>query len=119
MTPDMVTELLRNLYNASGGTLPPTALASALAGMMWNDRWQDAWQHAGSSADAVIARGGTSEEISDAFNNAFAESLGWSRGDFDRFLDENNFTRDNAREYQEGVDLWEWMASQAKAGGGK
>ena len=43
-----------------------------------------------------------------------ARRLGWTRGDFDRFLDENNFTRDNAREYQEGVDLWDWMVSKGR-----
>jgi hypothetical protein len=109
MTPDMVTELLRNLYSASGGSVPPTAVASAIAGLMWNEHWQSAWDSAFKTSDAVVARGGSDEEISEAFNNAFAEGLGWTRGDFDRFLDENNLTSDNARQYQEGVDLWDWM----------
>ena len=112
MTPDMVTELLRNLYSASGGSVPPTAVASAIAGLMWNEQWQSAWDSAGSAAESVLARGGSSEDVSEAFNNAFADSLGWTRGDFDRFLDENNFTRDSARHHQEGVDLWAWMASR-------
>lgn len=90
MTPDMMTELVRNLYNASAGTLPPTALASAIAAVMWGDRWEDAWQHAGSSTSADVVRGGASEEITAAFNAAFAESLGWTRAEFDRFADDLN-----------------------------
>lgn len=112
MTPDMVTELLRNLYNASGGSVPPTAFASALAGMMWNETWANAWTNAGTAARNAELSGGSVSDMEDAFNQAFAETLGWSRGDFERFLQENNFTNDNAKKYQEGVDLWEWMTKR-------
>lgn len=112
MTPDMVTEVLRNLYNASGGTVPPTAVASAIAAMMWNERWQDAWSAAGSAYEDALARGGSSEDVSEAFNNAFADSLGWTRSEFDIFLRENSFTPDGASKYEESADLWEWMANR-------
>ena len=114
MTPDMVTELLRNLYNASGGTLPPTAVASAIAGMMWNEKWETGWKNAFASAEAARNSGASDEEISNAFHDAFAEGLGWSRADFDRFMHDHNLTRDNASQYQETIDLWDWMASRGK-----
>ena len=111
MTPDMVTELIRNLYNASGGYVPPTAFATALTTMMWNERWQKGWTNAFASAEAARNSGASDEEVHDAFHDAFADALGWTRGDFDRFMKDNLLTRENASRYQEGVDLWEWMAS--------
>lgn len=114
MTPDMVTELLRNLYNASGGAVPPTAVASAIAALMWNERWETGWKNAFSAAEAARASGASDEDVSEAFNSAFAEGLGWTRGDFDRFLRENDLTRENATQYQEGIDLWDWMANRSR-----
>ena len=106
MTPEMVTEVLRNLYNASGGEIPPTAVMSALSGLMWND----AWTSAGVAAEAVADRGGSFDEINDAFNKAFAESIGWSQADFERFLQDNNLDPESARQYQkDNLDPWDWM----------
>ena len=116
MTPEMVTELLRNLYNASGGSVPPTAVASAIAGLMWHEQWQSAWKDAFRASDAVLASGGSDQDVSDAFNNAFADGLGWSREDFDAFLKANDLhdhpTGDGSRNYPESRDLWEWMVNR-------
>lgn len=113
MTPEMVTEILRNLYSASGGSVPPTAVMSALSGLLWNETWAGAWTNAGTAAEAVADRGGSFDEINDAFNKAFAESLGWSDADFERFLQDNDLTSDNAHRHQrEDIDVWEWMVKR-------
>ena len=106
MTPE-ITELLRNLYSASGGGVPPPATLAAIAALLWENAFTDAAVAAEHARDA----GGDFDAINDAFNKEFAESLGWSQEEFEAF--ENSdlpFNSDGMLRYKEDVvDVWEWM----------
>lgn len=106
MTPEIV-ELVRNLYSASGGGVPPPAAMAAIAGLIWNEAFTDAAVAAETAHDA----GGDFDAVKDAFDRTFAESLGWSQEEFEAF--ENSdlpFNSDGMLDYkQDVIDVWEWM----------
>lgn len=106
MTPE-ITEMLRNLYSASGGSVPPPATVAALAALLWNE----AFTSAAVAAEAAHDAGGDFDAVKDAFDRTFAESLGWSQEEFDAFQDSDlPFNSDGMLDYKDDVvDVWEWM----------
>ena len=106
MTPE-IAELLRNLYSASGGSVPPPAAMAAIAALLWENAFTDAAVAAEQARDA----GGDFNAINDAFNKEFAESLGWSQEEFEAFESSDlPFNSDGMLRYKEDVvDVWEWM----------
>lgn len=105
MTPEMV-EMVRNLFSASGGGVPPSAAMAALAGLLWNEAFTDA----AVAAEAARAAGGDFDAINDAFNSTFAERLGWSQEEFEAFeASDLPFNADGMLQNQDVVDVWEWM----------
>ena len=106
MTPEF-TELLRNLYSASGGGVPPPAAMAAIAALLWENASTDA----AVAADVARKAGGDFDAINDAFNRSFAESLGWSQEEFEEFeASDIPFSSDGMLQYKKDVvDVWEWM----------
>ena len=106
MTPEIV-EMVRNLFSASGGSVPPSAAMAALAGLMWNEAFTDA----AVAAEAAHDAGGDFDAVNDAFNKTFAEELGWSQAEFEAFANSDlPFNSDGMLEYKQDVlDVWEWM----------
>lgn len=106
MTPE-IAEMLRNLYSASGGSVPPPAAMAAIAALLWNEAFTNAAVAAENAHDA----GGDFGQVNDAFNKTFADSLGWSQEEFEAF--ENSdlpFNSDGMLRYKEDVvDVWDWM----------
>jgi hypothetical protein len=99
MTPE-ITEMLRNLYSASGGSVPPSAA------LLWNE----AYTSAASAAESAHDSGGDFDAVSDAFNKTFAESLGWTQEEFEAFESSDlPFNSDGMLEYKQDIDVWEWM----------
>ena len=106
MTPE-ITEMLRNLYSASGGSVPPPAAMAAIASLLWNE----AFENAAVAAERAHDAGGDFDAINDAFNREFAEGLGWSHEEFEEFAGSDlPFSSDGMLRYKEDVvDVWEWM----------
>lgn len=106
MTPEII-DMVRNLYSASGGAVPPSAAMAAIAGLIWNEAFTDA----AVAAEAAHDAGGDFDAVKDAFDRTFAESLGWSREEFDAFQNSDRpFNSDGMLDYKEDVlDVWDWM----------
>ena len=105
MTPELV-DTLRDLYAASGGTVPGPAWTATAATLLWiwvyND-WLAAGQHA--------RKGGGVEAVDAAFREAFAERLGWNDYQLDEFWNNPryDFGPDDARRFNDDEDVWESM----------
>ena len=98
----------RNLYGAGGGSAHPSAYPSVLAVLTWvvaNETALRAGQH-------VYDHGGDVTLIEEAFNNSFADSLGWSHEEFEQFLKDSDyrFNPSDAERYDETWDAFEaWV----------
>lgn len=106
MTPEIV-EMVRNLFSASGGGVPPSAAMAAIAGLLWNEAFTDA----AVAAEAAHDAGGDFDAVNDAFNRTFAEGLGWSQAEFEAFVGSDAaFSSDGMLEYKADVlDVFEAM----------
>jgi len=106
----VISDGARNLYGAGGGSAHPSAYASALGGLAWvwaNEAALRAGQH-------VYDHGGDTTLIEEAFNDSFADSLGWSDQEFEQFLNDPNydFNAADAHRYDETWDAFEaWVKS--------
>ena len=109
MTFELV-DTLRDLYAASGGTVPGPAWTATAATILWmwayND-WLAAGQHA---AD----RGGGVEEIDAAFKETLAERLGWNDDQLDEFWNNPRyeFGPDDARRFNDSEDVFETVIQE-------
>ena len=106
MTPEIL-EMMRNLFSASGGGVPPSAAMAALAGLLWNEAFTDA----AVAAEAAHDAGGDFNAVNDAFNRTFAEELGWSQAEFEAFVNSDvPFSSDGMLEYKADVlDVFQEM----------
>lgn len=105
MTPE-IAEMLRNLYSASGGSVPPPATMAAIAALLWNE----AFTSAAVAAEQVHDSGGDFGQVNDAFNKTFADSLGWTQEEFEAFANSDlPFNSDGMLDYKDDIDVWDWM----------
>lgn len=105
-----ISDGTRNLYGAGDGSVHQSAYAAALGGVAWtwaNEAALRAGQH-------VYDHGGDATLIEEAFNDSFANSLGWSDQEFEQFLNDPSydFNAADAHRYDETWDAFEaWVKS--------
>lgn len=66
-----LAELLQNIFNATGGNVPPTAAVAAVYAMSVGRMFEQ--------------QGASDAEVADAYKYAFGDAFGWTREETDRF----------------------------------
>ena len=92
-----IVTALRNVYGAGDGSIPPSAAAAAISQLLWNMHNAEgmAW------GQNAYNFGGDQSDVEASFRRGFAESLGWSEGEFNEFWNnpDYEFTPEDAARY--------------------
>ena len=112
-----ILDLLRNIYSASGGGVHPSAVSAALYGALWNSAWDSALAAGQRTQDS----GGSEQEIKDAFQRAFGESLGWDATQTREIWTNEgyDFTSTDAQRLDESWDAFDAFVEHMRRSGGK
>ena len=105
-------ESLRNLYSATGGTVPGPAWTAALATLFWIFSHEDAGARHRRSHECADPEG-----LDEAFKLALARGLGWTDPQLEEFWNdpEHDFNADGTPRYDMSRDAWEDMLKRIPA----
>jgi hypothetical protein len=110
-----VFDLVRNIYNASGGAAHPS-VASALFGVLWREGWENGLAAAQAAAND---RQDNYDEQNAAFDEAYRNTLGWSEAEWQEFWRSGRYrtTEEEALQFDQAWDTFDAFVAHLRRGG--